>query len=94
MSDDTVTGSRKGFIINYVHGIRTQRNKYMLIKIQGIESDKDAAKFVGKTVIWQTASGKKMRGKITKVHGKNGVVSAHFKHGLPGQALGTEIKLA
>lgn len=93
MSDNTIT-ERKGLILNYVQGIRTQRNNYMLIKIQGIESNKDAAKFIGKTVIWQTASGKKMKGKITKVHGKKGVVSAHFKHGLPGHALGTEIKLA
>ncbi|WXG40479.1 MAG: 50S ribosomal protein L35ae [Candidatus Freyarchaeum deiterrae] len=93
MSDKTVIG-RKCSILNYVHGIRTQRNKYMLIKIQGIDSDKEAAKFIGKTVIWKTTSGKEMRGKITKIHGKNGVVSAHFKHGLPGQAIGTEIKLA
>ena len=84
---------RKCSILNYVHGIRTQRNKYMLIKIQGINNDKEASKFIGKTVIWKTTSGKEMRGKITKIHGKNGVVSAHFKHGLPGQAIGTEIKL-
>lgn len=93
MSDDTVTTSRKGIIKNYVQGIRTQRNNYMLIKIQGIESDKDAAKFIGKTVIWQTPSGKRISGKIVKVHGKNGVVRAHFKHGLPGHSLGTEIKI-
>jgi large subunit ribosomal protein L35Ae len=93
MSDNAIT-ERKGLILNYVHGIRTQRNNYMLIKIQGIESDKEATKFIGKTVIWQTASGKKIKGKITKVHGKKGVVRAHFKPGLPGHALGTEIKLA
>ncbi|MEM2146363.1 MAG: 50S ribosomal protein L35ae [Candidatus Jordarchaeaceae archaeon] len=93
MSDDTVTSSRKGIIKNYVQGIRTQRNNCMLIKIQGIESDKDAAKFIGKKVIWQAPSGKRISGKIVKVHGKNGVVRAYFKHGLPGHSLGTEIKI-
>ncbi len=94
MSENSVTGSRKCIILNYVRGRRTQKNKQILIKIQGIDSDKAAVQFIGRSVIWQTASGKKMKGKITKAHGKNGVVKARFEHGLPGQAIGTEIKIA
>ncbi|MFB0560837.1 MAG: 50S ribosomal protein L35ae [Candidatus Lokiarchaeia archaeon] len=94
MSESTVTGSRKCIILNYVRGRRTQKNKYMLIKIQGVDSDKTAARFIGRSVIWQTEAGKKLKGKITRVHGKNGVVKARFEKGLPGQAIGTEIKLA
>lgn len=93
MSGDVIVGSRKGLVKNYVRGVTTQRNNYMLIKVHGIESDEDAAKLIGKRVIWQTASGKEIRGKIVKVHGRNGLVRARFKHGLPGQALGTEIKI-
>ncbi|MHA1360973.1 MAG: 50S ribosomal protein L35ae [Candidatus Freyarchaeota archaeon] len=94
MSESTVIGSRKCAILNYVRGRRTQKNKYMLIKINGVDSDKDAAKFIGRTVTWQSASGKILKGKITRVHGKKGVVRARFEKGLPGQAIGTEVKLA
>ena len=89
MSESTAIESKKCIILNYVRGRRTQKNKQILIKIQGIDSDKAAAKFIGRSVIWQTASGKKI-----KIHGKNGVVKARFENGLPGQAIGTEIKLA
>ena len=34
-----------------------------------------------------------MTGKIVGAHGKNGMVRAKFVHGVPGQAIGTIVKL-
>ena len=55
---------------------------------------KEAFKLIGKTVIWESVTGKQLKGKITRVHGKNGAVVAHFKDaGLPGQAIGNKIMI-
>jgi large subunit ribosomal protein L35Ae len=94
MSESTTTVSRKCVIINYIRRADDQKNKFMAVKIQGVDSDKEAARFIGRWVIWQTASGKKLRGKIVKVHGKNGLVKVRFQKGLPGQAIGKEAELA
>ncbi len=34
-----------------------------------------------------------MIGKITGAHGRNGMVKVRFKHGVPGQAIGTIVEL-
>lgn len=93
MSESTATESRKCIILNYIRSPDNQKNKFMAIKIQGIDSDKEAARFIGRSVIWQTVSEKKLKGKIIKTHGKNGIVKARFEKGLPGQVIGKEIKL-
>jgi ribosomal protein L35AE/L33A len=47
---------------------------------------------VGKKVTWKNDT-KTMSGKIMGAHGKNGMVRARFVHGVPGQAIGTIVKL-
>ena len=55
---------------------------------------KDANKLIGRIVVWITPSGKELKGVITRAHGNNGAVRAHFKKaGVPGQALGNRIKI-
>ena len=54
-------------------------------------SDKEAAKLIGKKVIWITKTGKYIIGKITRTHGRNGVVRVRFNKGLPGDAIGTTV---
>jgi ribosomal protein L35AE/L33A len=81
-----------GKITNYQTGPNTQASKVCLIEFKGITSSGLAGKLVGHKVIWknQTAS---MVGKITGTHGRNGMVKVRFKHGVPGQAIGSTVKL-
>ena len=54
----------------------------------------EANKLIGRTVVWSSSSGKEIKGKISRAHGNNGAVRAHFKKkGVPGQALGQRIMI-
>lgn len=82
----------EGVFVNYRRSRHRQHLKHSIIKFPGYETRNDAFKLIGKIVAWDTPSGKTLKGKITRVHGKNGQVVAVFKKaGLPGQALGQTI---
>ena len=81
-----------GRITNYRTGPKSQTSKECLIEFTGINSAGLAGKLVGKKVTWKNDT-KTMSGKITGAHGKNGMVRARFVHGVPGQAIGTVVKL-
>ncbi len=57
------------------------------------KSKKDSEALLGKSVEWKTASGKKIKGKITAHHGAKGNVRAIMEKGLPGQSVGTDIEV-
>jgi len=80
-------------IVSYRRGRRTQNTRQMVIKPEGSATKEEAEKLVGKTVEWETASGKKMTGKVSKPHGAKGAVLAQFDPGLPGQAIGTKAQI-
>ncbi|MHA1499144.1 MAG: 50S ribosomal protein L35ae [Promethearchaeota archaeon] len=68
--------------------------KHCILVFPTIKTRKEANKLVGRTVLWVSPTGKDMKGTITRAHGNSGAVRAHFKKaGLPGQALGTKIKI-
>ncbi len=94
MSNEIVIG-KEGRVANYRRARRHIKPKFCILQFSGIETRQDAGRLlVGKTVAWKSPTGKQMRGKITKPHGKNGAVRAHFKKaGLPGQALGDKITI-
>lgn len=82
-------------VIQFRQGRRSQKDKHFLIEIEGVDSRDKASKYIGKEVEW-TSPGKnekKIKGKIASAHGNKGVVRAIFEVGLPGQAIGTEIKV-
>lgn len=83
----------QGKIINYLRGGNTQVNNQILIRIEGVTSDKEAAQFLGRNCVWESSSGKKITGKAIHVHGKNGVILVRFTKGIPGQAIGTPVVL-
>ena len=83
----------KGLFFNYRGGKHTQRNKEILIKIDGVNDRKKAASFIGKKVIWNNPQGSSIVGKIMVVHGRMGVLRASFKKGLPGQAIGANLTI-
>ncbi len=81
-----------GRITNYRTGPKSQTSRECLIEFTGIDSLGLACKLVGKKVTWKNDT-KTMSGKIMGAHGKNGMVRARFVHGVPGQAIGTIVKL-
>jgi len=84
----------EGVIANYRQGRHTLHPKHCILVFPNIKTRKEANKLIGRTVVWVTPSGRELKGVISRAHGKKGAVRAHFKKaGVPGQALGTKIKI-
>ncbi|MFH2020529.1 MAG: 50S ribosomal protein L35ae [archaeon] len=85
----------EGTIASFRRGKRTQTTNQMIIHIEGVDSKEKAETYVGKSVSWQAPGKQKkvLKGKITYVHGRNGAVRALFETGMPGQSLGTKLKI-
>jgi large subunit ribosomal protein L35Ae len=79
-------------IVNYRIGPREQSSKEILIQIIGTDSASKNGQFVGKKVVWKNKTAN-LVGQIVGLHGKNGILKAKFKKGVPGQALGTTVEL-
>ncbi|RME54895.1 50S ribosomal protein L35ae [Candidatus Woesearchaeota archaeon] len=82
----------EGTINNFRQGRHTQKMDHILISVEGYDKEK-AKSLVGKKVVWKTPTGKEINGEIKALHGNKGVVRAIFEKGLPGQALGTKVKI-
>lgn len=83
----------EGIVCNFRQGRHTQKNRHMVIELKGVSSKDKASKLAGKKVVWTSPAGKKLYGEIRAAHGCNGAVRAIFEHGLPGQAVGTKVKV-
>jgi len=81
-----------GYIVNYRIGPRTQNPRECIIQFPSINSDKEAAKLIGRKIAWPIGE-RKIRGVIVDVHGRKGRVRARFRKGLPGHALGTMVEI-
>lgn len=84
-----------GRILNYRRSRhRTYARQYIAVA-EGISTRDDAAKLVGKKVVW-SSSGKHPKtilGTIAAVHGNKGAIRVAMKRGLPGQAIGSKIEI-
>ena len=82
----------QGRITNYRTGPNSQASKVCLIEFEGYDSSGLAGKLIGQKVKWknETAS---LLGRVTGLHGRNGMVKVTFKHGVPGQAIGTIVEI-
>mgnify|MGYP001567943839 CR=1 FL=1 len=79
-------------VVHFRQG-RHHVNPYQMILKAG-NTKEEAAKLVGKTVVWTSPSGKELKGKVSALHGRTGSVRAIFaEKGLPGQALGQKLKV-
>jgi ribosomal protein L35AE/L33A len=83
----------KGIIVNFRGGLHTQRNNQMVVKVDSVNSKKDAEKMVGKKVTWTSPAGKELIGKVTQPHGNKGALRVLFGKGMPGQSVGKEVKV-
>jgi len=82
-----------GVIINH-RGItpKTQKPKEYLIQFSDVKSVSEVGQLIGRKVAWPPGE-RKCIGKIVSLHGKNGLVRARFRKGVPGQALGSLVEI-
>jgi ribosomal protein L35AE/L33A len=85
-----MTESVHGVIVGYRTGPKSQKSKEYLIQFASARSVSDAARLVGRKVVWQKGEDK-IVGKIVSVHGRKGLVRARIRKGLPGGAIGTTV---
>lgn len=71
-----------------ISNYRYRTDNQMIVAVE----DGEPQKLIGKKVIWTSKTGKKFVGSVTRTHGKH-AVRVRFSRGLPGQAVGTEVKL-
>jgi len=83
-----------GKIVNFRRGRSTAYPNQIIIMVESVKTKEEADKLIGKGIYWETPTGKKINGKISKVHGSKGEVIARLEKGLPGQAIGTNVKIA
>jgi len=82
-------------VLSFRRGRHTQRTNQFLLGISGVDSRAKASQYIGRRVVW-TAPGKarkEIHGKISKEHGRNGVVRARFNRGLPGTAIREKVRI-
>jgi len=82
----------QGTINHFRRSRRKLSENQMIVIIEGINKKEDAAKLVGKKVIYNTGK-KEMVGKISAAHGNTGAVRVIFSTGMPGQAIGKKVKI-
>ena len=85
--------SMEGVIVNFRRGRHHQTDNQMVIQVEGISDKEKAQELVGKKVVWTSPAGKEITGKISAVHGNSGAVRAIFEKGMPGQAIGSKVKI-
>ena len=81
-----------GIIVNYRVGPKTLRSRECLVKFPNVNNAKDASRLIGRKVAWP-AEEKRIIGKIVATHGTKGLVRVRFRKGVPGQALGTHVRI-
>ncbi|MEM1673309.1 MAG: 50S ribosomal protein L35ae [Candidatus Bathyarchaeia archaeon] len=82
-----------GVVVNYRLGPREQYPRECILQFPGINSRSEASQLIGRKVSWTDGKNNTIIGVIVAPHGNNGLVRARFRRGLPGQALGTEVKI-
>lgn len=80
-------------IANFRTARHHQYDRQMIIKVKDITTKDKAKPLVGKKVTWKSPAGKEIKGKISSVHGNKGAVRAIFEKGMPGQAVGSKVKI-
>ena len=81
-----------GRIMNYRIGIRTQMSKWCIIQIAGEDSASKAGQLIGRKVVLKFEKNEFI-GKIVSLHGRKGVVTAKFRKGIPGKAVGEIVQI-
>lgn len=81
-----------GTIVNYKGGKHTQVGNQMIIAVDGVSSKEEAAKLVGKKVVYNTGT-KDITGEVRSAHGNSGAIRVLFEKGMPGQSIGKSVSI-
>ena len=67
----------------------------MIIKVDKIENKEKANSLVGKKAVWISPGKEKKEivGVVNAPHGSKGYLRVVFERGMPGQAIGTKVKI-
>lgn len=82
-----------GTIKNFRMARHHQEMSHLIVVFPSVDNRTKAAKMVGKKAVWTTPAGNKINGEIKAAHGNNGAVRIIFEKALPGQSLGTKVKV-
>ncbi len=82
----------EGIVVQFRRGRRNIHERHFLLDFN-MKDRSEAKKLVGKEVIWKSAGGKIIKGRISDAHGNKGIVRAIFEKGLPGQSVTTEVEI-
>ncbi|PWN50726.1 ribosomal protein L35Ae [Violaceomyces palustris] len=91
----------KGRIMGHKRGKRNSTPHTTLVKIEGVENQKDAQFYLGKRIayVYRAATevrGSKVRviwGRVTRPHGNSGVVRSKFRSNIPPHAFGASVRI-
>lgn len=83
----------KAVISNFRMSRTRQYDNQMIIIVDSVKTKEDASKFIGKSVVWQTPGKNEIKGQVKSAHGNSGAVRVLFEKGMPGQAVGTQVKI-
>jgi large subunit ribosomal protein L35Ae len=84
----------KAIVLQFRRGKKSYTPRHFLIEVEGCDSREKAKKYIGHNVEWISPGKEKkaIKGKVSSAHGNKGVLRAIFERGLPGQAIGTDLK--
>ena len=81
-----------GIISGFRRGVHHTYSNQMIVVVEGVDSKDKADKLVGKKVLFNTGK-RDIKGEIRSSHGNSGAVRVLFESGMPGQALGSNVKI-
>ncbi|CAO1617688.1 unnamed protein product [Jaminaea pallidilutea] len=91
----------KGRILGHQRGKHVSHPRTSLIKIDNVDSSKDAQFYCGKRIAYiykapTDRKGSKVRviwGRVTRPHGNSGVVRSKFRTNIPPKAFGASVRV-
>ena len=82
-----------GVISNFRSSRHKQKDNQMVVHPENCDSKAKAEKLIGKIVVWTSPAKKEIKGKITFAHGNKGAVRVLFEKGMPGQSVGSKVRI-
>ena len=82
----------EGVISSFRRGVHHTYSNQMIVLVNGVDSKDKAEKLVGKKVAYNTGK-RDIMGEVRDIHGNSGALRVLFESGMPGQALGSKVKI-
>lgn len=86
----------EGLIMNFRRGKHHTYKRQMIIRVDSVSDKEKANSLVGKKAVWISPGKEKKEivGVVNAPHGSKGYVRIVFERGMPGQAIGTKVKIS